>query len=77
MPICGQLFDTEIKRKLKKPPALSILMENSKNALNGEKLFPLLQDEEAEDVGGDAEDDVQMDVIAELFTFGESELVGE
>lgn len=73
-----QLFDTEIKRKLKRDPALSILMENQKNVIQGGDVWPALPfdaEEEEEDIGegnaGKEEGKGERDVVAELWTFGE------
>jgi hypothetical protein len=59
-----QLFETEIKRRLKNPPALAAETENVQNA------FPVAVAEKAE---GEDEDDVGVssgDIVEELWTFG-------
>jgi hypothetical protein len=58
-----QLFETEIKRRIKNPPALAAETENVQNA------FPVAVAEKAEE----DEDEVEVlsgDIVEELWTFG-------
>jgi hypothetical protein len=56
------MFETEVTRKIRNPPALSLALETG--ATSGEGLFP-----ERREVEGEEDEALQRDVLAELWAF--------